>query len=135
LGDHSSNADPDSRLATGAKMFQRHRKLALEHSDSGFSALQHLTETRPETIALPKSTSVSVPVFDPSHSHRIWRMMSALIDAVPEWADVGAFERDREKMLRFGLSRGMTLEQLYALSDPDAILGLWTAAEAKDVEL
>ena len=61
--------------------------------------------------------------------------MNALIDAMPEWADADAFEQAREKMLRYGLSKGMTLEQLYALSDPDAILGLWTAAEAKDQEV
>jgi hypothetical protein len=27
----------------------------------------------------------------------------------------------------------MSLEKLYTLSDPDTILGLWTAAEAKNV--
>ena len=38
-------------------------------------------------------------------------------------------------MLRYGLSAGMSLEELFKLTDPDAILGLWTAAEAKNVEV
>jgi hypothetical protein len=116
-------------------MDRHHPELVVGHTGTGSSAIQHLTETRSETIALPESTSVSVPGFGPSHSHRVWRMMNALIDAVPEWTDAATFEQAREKMLRHGLSRGMTLEELYALSDPDAILGLWTAAEAKDVEV
>jgi hypothetical protein len=116
-------------------MVQRRRELVSEHSDSGLSAIQHLTEMRSETIVLPESALVSVPAFGPSHSHRIWRMMNALIDAMPEWADAEAFEQARETMLRFGLSKGTTLEELYALTDPDVILGLWTAAEAKDVEV
>jgi hypothetical protein len=108
----------------------------LERSGSGSSILQHFTESRFNALALPESPAFSAkPVFHPSHSHRIWRMMSALIDAMPEWADADAFEQAREKMLRYGLSKGMTLEELYALSDPDAIFGLWTAAEAKDAEV
>ncbi|QRM27880.1 hypothetical protein [Microvirga sp. VF16] len=59
-------------------------------------------------------------------------MMNALIDARPEWADQVMFEADREKMLQHGLSNGMTLEHLLRITDPDEILGLWTAAEAKD---
>jgi hypothetical protein len=119
---------------TRAKMDQNHPELVLERSGSGSSTLQHFTEARSGTIAL--STAVPAePTFGPSHSHRVWRMMNALIDAVPEWTDAATFEQAREKMLRHGLSRGMTLEELYALSDPDAILGLWTAAEAKDVEV
>jgi len=39
-------------------------------------------------------------------------MMNALIDARPEWADQDTFEPDWEKMLRYGLSMGRTLEQL-----------------------
>jgi hypothetical protein len=39
-------------------------------------------------------------MFGPSQSHRVWRMMNALIDARPEWADQETFEADREKMLR-----------------------------------
>jgi hypothetical protein len=98
--------------------------------------IQHIAQTQSDPITLPENKAVRTePAFGPSHSHRVWRMMNALIDVVPEWADVKAFERDREKMLRHGLSRGMTLEQLYALSDLDAILGLWTAAEAKDEEV
>jgi hypothetical protein len=119
---------------TRAKMDQHRLELVLEHSDSGSSAIHHVIEPRSGTIAL--STAVPAePTFGPSHSHRVWRMMNALIDAVPEWTDAATFEQAREKMLRHGLSRGMTLEELYALSDPDAILGLWTAAEAKDVEV
>jgi hypothetical protein len=59
-------------------------------------------------------------------------MMSALIDARTEWADQDTFEADREKMLQYGLSTGMTMEELFRITDPDVILGLWTAAEAKD---
>jgi hypothetical protein len=59
-------------------------------------------------------------------------MMNALIDARPEWADKDTFEADREKMLQYGLSTGMTMEELFLITDPDVILGLWTAAEAKD---
>ena len=73
-------------------------------------------------------------MFGQSHSHRIWRMMNALIDACPEWADQDTFEADREKMLRYGLSTGMTLEELLRITDPDVILGLWTVAEAKTAE-
>lgn len=61
--------------------------------------------------------------------------MNALIDAQPEWADVEVFEQAREKMLRYGLSTGVPLEELFKLTDPDAILALWTAAQAKDAEL
>jgi hypothetical protein len=61
-------------------------------------------------------------------------MMNALIDARPEWADQDAFEAAREKMLRYGLSTGMTMEELFRITDPDVIVGLWTAAEAKMAE-
>jgi hypothetical protein len=71
-------------------------------------------------------------MFGQSHSHRVWRMMSALIDARPEWADRDTFEADREKMLQHGLSTGMTMEQLFGITDPDVILGLWTAAASKE---
>jgi hypothetical protein len=71
-------------------------------------------------------------MFGESQSHRVWRMMSALIDAKPEWADQRTFEADREKMLRYGTSIGMTVEELMRITDADVILGLWTAAEAKD---
>jgi hypothetical protein len=62
-------------------------------------------------------------------------MMNALIDARPEWADVVVFEHARAKMLRYGLSVGIPLDELFKLTDPDVILGLATAAEAKDVEV
>ncbi len=58
--------------------------------------------------------------------------MSALIDARPEWADQETFEADREKMLRYGTSIGMATEELFKITDPDVILGLWTAAVAKE---
>jgi hypothetical protein len=73
-------------------------------------------------------------IFSQSHSHRVWRMMNALIDARPEWADQDTFEADREKMLRYGLSAGMTLEELRRITDPEVILGLWTAAEVHSTE-
>ena len=73
-------------------------------------------------------------MFGQSHSHRVWRMMIALIDARPEWGDKDTFEADREKMLRHGTSIGMTLEELLRITDPDVILGLWTAAVVHDAE-
>lgn len=74
-------------------------------------------------------------MFGQSVSHRVWRMMNALIDAQPEWADVVVFEEAREKILQYGLGTGMSLEELFKLTDPDAILALWTASEAKEVEV
>jgi predicted GTPase len=116
-------------------MDQYRRELALERSDSGSSTIQQFTESRFNAIARAKSPAVTTkPVVHPSHSHRIWRMMNALIDAVPEWADADAFEQAREEMLQYGLSMGMSLEELFKLTDPDAILGLWTAAVAKGAE-
>ena len=115
-------------------MDRDHPELALERSGSGSSTIQHFAVTRSDKIARAKSTAVPAEsAFDPSHSHRVWRMMNALIDAKPEWADQDTFEADRRKMLQYGLSTGMSLEKLYTLSDPDTILGLWTAAEAKNV--
>jgi hypothetical protein len=70
--------------------------------------------------------------FGQSHSHRVWRMMNTLIDARPGWADKDTFEADREKMLRYGISVGLSMEELVRITDPDVILGLWTAAEAKE---
>ncbi|MBQ0819670.1 hypothetical protein KBI52_05480 [Microvirga sp. HBU67558] len=105
-------------------MNQHPPELVLGRGDSGSAAIQHFTETRSDPIALPKSIALPAePVFGSSHSHRVWRMMNALIDAQPEWADADAFEQAREKMLRFGLSKGMTLEELFKLTDPDAIFG------------
>lgn len=74
-------------------------------------------------------------MFGQSHSHRIWRMMDALIDARPEWADQDTFEADRAKMLTYGLAIGRTMEELLRITDPDEILGLWMAAVAKDADL
>ena len=116
-------------------MDRDHPELALERSGSGSSTIQHFAVTQSDTIARAKSPAVPAePAFDPSHSHRVWRMMNALIDAKPEWADQDTFEADRRKMLRYGLSTGMSLEELFKLTDPDVILGLWTAAVAKDAE-
>jgi hypothetical protein len=61
-------------------------------------------------------------------------MMNALIDARPEWADQDTFEADREKMLRYGASIGLSMEELFRVTDPDVILGLWSAAEAAQAE-
>ncbi|MGF9758272.1 hypothetical protein AAII07_24025 [Microvirga sp. 0TCS3.31] len=117
-------------------MDRHHPELAVGRSYSGSSAIQHFAQTQSDPITLPENNAIPAEhVFGPSHSHRIWRMMSALIDAKPEWADQAAFEADRKKILQYGLSTGMSLEELYALSDPDTILGLWTEAEAKDVEV
>jgi hypothetical protein len=116
-------------------MDQHPPELVLGRSGTGSSILQHFTETQPDPITLPDSTAVlAQSVFGPSHSHRVWRMMDALIDAQPEWADVEVFEQAREKILQYGLSMGISLEDLFKLTDPDVILGLWTAAEAKGIE-
>ncbi len=64
-----------------------------------------------------------------SHSHRVWRMMNALIDARPEWADQETFEADQEKMLRYDTSIDMSVEELFRITDPDEILVLETAAK------
>jgi hypothetical protein len=62
-------------------------------------------------------------------------MMNALIDARPEWADQETFEADREKMLRYGTSMGLSVEELFRMTDPDVILSLWTAAEAAQADI
>jgi hypothetical protein len=59
-------------------------------------------------------------------------MMNALIDARPEWVDKDTFEADREKILRYGVSTGLSLNDLLKITDTDVILGLWTAAEAAE---
>jgi hypothetical protein len=116
-------------------MDQHHPELAVGRSYSGSSAIQHIAQTQSDLITLPENKVVPTePAFGLSHSHRVWRMMSALIDAKPEWADQGTFEADRKKMLQHGLSMGMSLEELLRITDPDVILGLWTAAEAKGAE-
>ena len=60
--------------------------------------------------------------------------MNALIDARPEWADKDTFEADRDKILRYGISIGLSSDELLRITDPDMILGLWTAAEAANLE-
>jgi hypothetical protein len=115
---------------TRAKMDQHRLELVLEQSDSGSSAFDHFVETRSRTAALPTAAPAEA-AFGASRSHRVWRMMNALIDAKPEWADQDTFEADRRMMLQYGLSTGMSLEELLRITDPDVILGLWTAAEAK----
>jgi cell envelope opacity-associated protein A len=89
-----------------------------------FGLLWHLMEE--QELDTERAT-----MFGQSHSHKIWRMMDALIDANPEWADQDTFEADRAKILQYGISMGMTMEQLFRISNPDVIFGLWTAAEAK----
>jgi hypothetical protein len=37
-------------------------------------------------------------------------------------------------MLQYGLSTGLCMEELFRITDPDVILGLWTAAEARSEE-
>jgi hypothetical protein len=111
-------------------MDQHRLELVSEHSDSGSSAIDHFVESHSRTAALPPAVPAE-PAFGASRSHRVWRMMNALIDAKPEWADQDTFEADRRMMLQYGLSTGMSLEELLRITDPDVILGLWTAAEAK----
>ncbi len=116
----------------------------LDQSGSYVSALSNVESVRSGVIALPvnnrrppEPTGVlpdraTLLMLGPSHSHRVWRMMNALIDAVPDWAEAEAFEQARIKMLQYGLSIGMSVEELLRISDPDVILGLWTAAEAAE---
>ena len=103
----------------------------VERVGSGVVALPVNNRLQPETTGVPPDLSALL-TFGPSHSHRVWRMMNALIDAVPDWAEAEAFEQARIKMLQYGLSIGMNVEELLRISDPDAILGLWTAAEAAE---
>jgi len=42
------------------------------------------------------------------------------------------FEADQEKMLRYGLAGGMTMEELLRITDPDVTLGSSTADVARD---
>ncbi len=58
--------------------------------------------------------------------------MNALIDARPEWADKDTFEADRQKMLQYGIATRLPVEELFRITDPDVILGLWTAAVVHD---
>jgi hypothetical protein len=62
-------------------------------------------------------------------------MMQALIEAHPEWADQQAFERDRERLLNFGVDIGLSVEEMFAIKDPDRILALWDALQTMDAEL
>jgi hypothetical protein len=103
----------------------------VERVGSGVVALPVNNRLQPETTGVPPDLSALL-TFGPSHSHRVWRMMNALIDAVPDWAEAEAFEQARIKMLQYGLSIGMGVEELFRISDPDVILGLWTAAEAAE---
>ncbi len=115
-----------------------------DRSGSSFSVLPHVEGLRSATVALPVNSRLpsatkagmtdlpGFPTFGPSHSHKVWRMMNALIDAVPDWAEAEAFEQARIKILQYGLSIGMNVEELFRISDPDVILGLWTAAEAAE---
>jgi hypothetical protein len=62
-------------------------------------------------------------------------MMQTLIDAHPEWADVDVFEQAREKMLTYGLSVGLAMEELFSMSDPEVVLSLWSATLAAENDL
>jgi hypothetical protein len=50
------------------------------------------------------------------------------------WADQAVFEADRETMLQYGISISMPVEELFRITDPDVIVGLWTAAEVSNSE-
>jgi hypothetical protein len=71
----------------------------------------------------------------PSNAHRIWRLMSELIEAHPEWADAHTFELARSKMVRLGLGAGYTLDELFSLKDAKSILSLWQAVVAMENDL
>jgi hypothetical protein len=116
-------------------MDQHHPEQAVGRCGTGSSAIQHFAQTKSDSITQPENNAIRAePVFGSSHSHRVWRMMNALIDAKPEWADQDTFEADRKKMLQYGLSTGMSLDELLRITDPDVILGLWMTAEAKGAE-
>ena len=69
-------------------MDRYHPEPVLGRSGSGSLTIQHFTGTRSDPIAVPESNAIPAELaFDPSHSHRVWRMMNALIVAKPEWAD------------------------------------------------
>jgi len=71
----------------------------------------------------------------PSHAHRIWRLMNAVIEVHPEWADLATFEAARAKMIRLGLHAGFSAEDLFAINDPEMILSLWKAVVAFENDL
>ncbi len=71
----------------------------------------------------------------PSHAHRVWRLMNRLIEVHPEWADPEQFEAAREKMIRLGLQAGYSLEHLFAINDAETILKLWNAVVAIENDL
>jgi hypothetical protein len=62
-------------------------------------------------------------------------MMQALIKVHPEWADAIAFEQARAKMLSYGLSIGLIVEDLFSMTAPEAMLSLWTATLAAEQDL
>lgn len=74
-------------------------------------------------------------MFGRSNAHRFWRLMQVLIEAHPEWADEETFERDRTRLLNFGIDIGMRLEELFAIQDPKRILELWDCMIAMEIEL
>jgi hypothetical protein len=73
--------------------------------------------------------------FEPSQAHRVWRMMQALIEVHPDWTDMQVFERARGKMITFGLSMGLSLEDLFSMCDPETIQSLWKATVAAENDL
>jgi hypothetical protein len=72
---------------------------------------------------------------EPSNAHRLWRLMSEIIEAHPEWADAPTFEAARAKMVRLGLRAGYTLDELFALKDAKSILSLWRTVVAIENDL
>jgi len=81
------------------------------------------------------SDAQHAPFLRPSNAHRVWRLMSALIEAHPEWADPEVFEAARAKMIRLGLQAGYSLEELFAFNDAETILKLWNAVVAIENDL
>ena len=71
----------------------------------------------------------------PSQAHRVSRLMNRLIAVHPEWTDPEQFEAARAKMIRLGLQAGYSLEQLFAINDPEMILSLWDAVVAVENDL
>jgi hypothetical protein len=61
--------------------------------------------------------------------------MQSLMAAHPEWADPDTFEQARARMIIFGVSIGLSHDELFAIDDADTILSLWRAAVAMENDL
>jgi hypothetical protein len=90
----------------------------------------HAAADTDEGIAI--SGLVNLP---PSNAHRIWRLMNALIEVHPDWADPVVFEDARAKMISLGLQAGFSLEDLFAINDAETVLSLWKAVVAMENDL